>query len=84
VISAEIATKARLILFETASAQIDDTQDPPLAPDIGWQADFLEQVIGDLPEEYAKRGLVMFTEARTSRTRSAAQTSRRLGDRAPG
>jgi len=65
VISAEIATKADLILFETASAQIDDTQDPPLAPDIGWQADLLSKSLATFPRS-SEAGLVMFTEARTS------------------
>jgi hypothetical protein len=76
VIATEVATKARLVLAETAAARIDEVDGVPQAPNVPWQAELLEQVLGDLPEEYAARGLAAFLDARKSA--EAARVLRQL------
>ncbi|KUH81408.1 MULTISPECIES: hypothetical protein [unclassified Mycobacterium] len=67
VIAVEIATKTRLALIECASSHIDyeDPSDPKW-PIINWQRAALEELLEDMPEDYARDELKIFGNARES------------------
>ena len=61
-VAVEIATKARMALIQAAVSMVDVNEDPASPPEVRWQRQILEELIHDLPDDYASRSWGLFKD----------------------